>query len=41
MRIKSMLKYKSTETGLTGWQELALQVFFGFWIGLIILVITK
>ena len=40
MRIKSMLKYKSTETGLTGWQEMGLIAFFSFWIGIILLIIT-
>ena len=40
MRIKSKLLYKSTETGLTGFQELGLTAFFSFWIFIIMLVIT-
>ncbi len=41
MRIKSNLIYKSTETGLTGFQELAIIAFISFWIFLIILVSYK
>ncbi len=39
MRIKSMLKYKSTDTGLTGLQELGLIAFLSFWIGLLLFLI--
>ncbi len=34
-----MLKYRSQDTGLTGWQELGLITFLSFWLVLLLLAI--